>query len=295
MQYAFVESFGLIGASGYVILLAIVGVLVAGVVANFVVGGRYARLERELLTNPTGTGPFTQPVLGRIVSDARLAFEQGQSSDGHQALIENAFVSELRGPLLAERFVRAATGLLIVLGLVGTFYGLTSSIGRLVSLVTAETPEATEIGQMLTQGLSQALSGMAVAFTTSLFGIVAAIIMILLNVVSNVGDRRTAVMVRIEHYLDGLAARWQATDGPRHGAEPPLAGTVARFGDSVAHLEDAVARFDAALQSFAGSTREFGEFNRHLKDNIQRMSLSFADLSNALQDNLRGAGPRPRA
>ena len=45
------------------------------------------------------------------------------------------FQAELRPLLLAERFVRAATGLVIILGLLGTFYGLTLSIGKLVHLV----------------------------------------------------------------------------------------------------------------------------------------------------------------
>ena len=49
-----------------------------------------------------------------------------------QAIIEENFQAELGSLLLAERFVRAATGLVIILGLLGTFYGLTLSIGKLV-------------------------------------------------------------------------------------------------------------------------------------------------------------------
>jgi len=287
MQSAF-ESWKLIGAGGHLIIAAIVLSLLAGIVANLAAGRRYAKLERELLANPRGAGPFLEPVLDRIVREARQRFEQGATVSETQALVESAFLSELRGPLLAERFVRSATGLLIVLGLVGTFYGLTSSIGKLVHLVTAEATGVAEIGQALTQGLSQALSGMAVAFVTSLFGIVAAIVMMLLNIVSNVGDRRTAAMVRIEHYLEGLSTEWLQGGGPRATGSGPAA---AQLVHSVAELDGAVARFDAALRSFADSTREFREFNLHLKDNIQRMSLSFADLS----ESLRGAaGARER-
>jgi hypothetical protein len=65
--------------------------------------------------------------------------------------------------LLAERFVRAATGLVIILGLLGTFYGLTSSIGRLVQLVAGDTGGVSDITQGVTTELTQALSGMAVA------------------------------------------------------------------------------------------------------------------------------------
>ncbi len=291
MQSA-VESWKLIGVGGHLILAAIVLSLLAGIVANLVAGRRYANLERELLGNPDAASPFQEAVLERIVREARQRFDQGASASEMQALVESAFLSELRGPLLAERFVRSATGLLIVLGLVGTFYGLTSSIGKLVNLVTSDTAGVAEIGQALTQGLSQALSGMAVAFVTSLFGIVAAIVMMLLNIVSNLGDRRTAAMVRIENYLDGLSTHWARERGPRAGDGSGVA--AAQLVSSVAELDGAVSRFDAALRSFGDSTREFREFNLHLKDNIQRMSLSFADLSETLKDAARGIGARDR-
>jgi len=44
-----------------------------------------------------------------------------------------------------------------------------------------------------------------------------------------------------------------------------------------------VQSFEHALAHFATSTRDFQEFNLHLKDNIQRMSLSFGDLSDSLK------------
>jgi hypothetical protein len=45
-------------------------------------------------------------------------------------------------------------------------------------------------------------------------------------------------------------------------------------------------QFGAALQTFAGTTRDFKEFNLHLKDNVQRMSLSFADASEAVKHHV---------
>ena len=58
------------------------------------------------------------------------------------------------------------------------------------------------------------------------------------------------------------------------------------FGESVQRLEGAVARFEAALLTFAASTREFREFNLHLKDNVQRLSLSFGDFSETLRSEI---------
>ena len=89
--------------------------------------------------------------------------------------------------LLAERFIGAATGLVIILGLLGTFYGLTVSVGQLVHLVSADTGAAQgrDAGRD-DEGLTQSLTGMSVAFSNSLVGIVSAVVLTIVGVVSNV-------------------------------------------------------------------------------------------------------------
>ncbi len=188
---------------------------------------------------------------------------------------------------------------MIILGLLGTFYGLTSSIGKLVHLVAGDAGGVADIAQGVTTGLAQALSGMAVAFSNSLVGIVAAVILTVLNVFSNLTDRRVALMLRIETLLDRALA--ERSPVPRNRVAAPrtdgLDRTVAAFDDAVGRLESVVARFDSALHAFSTSTRDFTEFNAHLKDNVQRMSLSFGDLGDTLKTQLRalkrenGQGP----
>ena len=48
-------------------------------------------------------------------------------------------------------------------------------------------------------------------------------------------------------------------------------------------------QFQGALNTFAGTTRDFREFNLHLKDNVQRMSLAFGDLSETLKREVGSA------
>jgi hypothetical protein len=147
---------------------------------------------------------------------------------------------------------------------------------------------------------------MSVAFSTSLFGIGAAIVMTLIGVFSSVADRRTSAMVHIEHYLDNSLILGQPGQDLQQdpfdqvvsaAAGAPLATRkleqlVGNFGQSVERLEGVVARFDAALQSFSSTTRDFREFNLHLKDNVQRMSLGFADLSETLKTQVGGLKAR---
>jgi methyl-accepting chemotaxis protein len=225
-----------------------------------------------------------------------------------QAIIEHHMQQQLRGALLGERFVRSSTGLVIILGLVGTFYGLSLSVGKLVRLLSADSGTV-DITQALTVGLTDTLAGMSVAFTSSLAGIAAAILLTLLNVLLNIASARTALMLQIETYLDRVLAgdlaraATLAVDGAGAVAggatgistreARALAQTLEAFGQSVAQLDGTVTRFESALQSFATTTRDFREFNLHLKDNVQRMSLSFADLSEALKDQAtQRGGPR---
>jgi hypothetical protein len=288
MSEAFLNNFALLDPSAYGVIATIVLLLVLGVAITLVSRARYSALHKELRRGDD----FRSPVLTGIVRDTLESLERGATDLNSQAIIEHNFQKRMAGMLIGERFVKATTGLLIILGLVGTFYGLTLSIGKLVNLVSADAGGGADIAAGLTSGLTQALSGMSVAFTCSLFGIMAAILMTLLGVFMNVADMRIALMVEIETFLDSQVLRVQGN--AEHGGPPVAAGNVAAalqqmergLSHSVSQLNAAVGQFEAALSAFSTTTRDFREFNLHLKDNVQRLSLSFADLSNTLSAHM---------
>jgi hypothetical protein len=251
MPNAILDGLSLIDSVGQTILATTLTALLVGVGAHVLLRAWYGALQRDLDRNGEPRPHFTHRVLNRILREAEADARRSRERNT-QAIIEEAFQSDLRGLLLAERFVRAATGLVLVLGLLGTFYGLTLSIGKLVHLVSADSDGASDIAQALTHGLTQALSGMAAAFSNSLVGVASAVVLTLLGVANNVTDRRTALMTRIETYLDRLLATPAAAAGDTGAA---LLG----FGDSVRRLEGAVARFESALQAFAASTNDLRE------------------------------------
>jgi hypothetical protein len=275
MTSTMLAGLSLIDTTGLAILATTVTTLLLGIVANLWLRARYGALEKDLRRSRDPGTAFSHPVLNHIVRDATEAAQRSREMNT-QSIIDERFQSDLRPMLFAERFVRSATGLVIILGLLGTFYGLTLSIGKIVHLVSAETGGVGDAGLGVSQGLTNALSGMAVAFSNSLVGILSAVILTVLSVLSNVSDRRTAVMIQIETYLDRLGAQ-------RASASAASESTLAGFGTSVARLDGAVARFESALQAFSTTTRDFHEFNAHLKDNVQRLSLTFADLSDSLK------------
>ena len=277
MSTALFDGLARVDTTGRLILATTGATLVLAIGANLFARARYLALERDLAEN-AAHGRFDHPVLGALARDATEAARRARDPN-LQAIVEHRFESDLRALLFAERFVRAATGLVIILGLLGTFYGLASSIGRLVDLVAGDTSMTGDVAKTMTTGLSSALTGMTVAFSNSLLGIASAVVLTIVGIFSNVSDRRTALMIRVEAWLDRLTSSVgaRAAHDDANGVE---------IAESAERLESAVARFESALQAFASSTRDFTEFNAHLKDNVQRMSLSFGDFSDRLRDQI---------
>jgi len=287
MNTTILAGLSLIDTTGLAILACTLGTLVLGVVANLWLRSRYRSLEHDLHGPGAADQSFTHAILRNIVRDVGEAAQRSGDLNT-QAIIEERFQSDLRFMLLAERFVRSATGLVIILGLLGTFYGLTLSIGRIVQLVSSDSAAVADIAQGVSQGLSRALSGMAVAFSNSLVGVLSAVALTIVGILSSVSDRRTELMIQIETYLD--RARTPGRSAAPVGA-PSMPGN---FGEAVARLDGVVLRFESALQAFSTTTRDFREFNAHLKDNVQRLSLAFGDLSDTLKAHTNALRPGPK-
>ena len=127
MPNSILDGLSLVDPIGKAILAVNLASLLAGGAAHVFLRARYAALERDLDNNGGPRPHFVHPVLNRVLSDAEASVRP-PGERNTQAIIEEAFQAELQTPLLAERFLRAATGLVLILGLLGTFYGLTLSI-----------------------------------------------------------------------------------------------------------------------------------------------------------------------
>ena len=266
------QSLSLVDASGYIIISLILLILCIALVLNGVVRARYAALSRDLRSHQRDNTPFRHQLLLSINTDVADLHRPGDPDADVQILIDYHLTRNSQWMLTTERFFKAAAGIMIVLGLVGTFYGLTLSIGKLSALITEDASGIAEITASLTQGLAGALSGMSVAFSTSLVGILSAITVMLVGVFRGPGESRNGFILELEVFL-----RRHVDTAQTRAAETDI------LKETASTLQYAVASFGDALQLFSGNIRDFKEFNTHLKDNIQRMSLQFADLSENLK------------
>ena len=94
----------------------------------------------------------------------------------------------------AREITRYIVNLLIFLGLLGTFYGLATTVPSLVETIRSLAPEDGESGfevfNRLMNGLEGQLSGMGVAFSSSLLGLAGSLLVGLLELFAGHGQNR---------------------------------------------------------------------------------------------------------
>ncbi len=99
---------------------------------------------------------------------------------------------------------RYMTGLLIFLGLLGTFWGLLLTIGAVADVIGAMTLGAGDVNALFDQlrgGLAQPLRGMGVAFSSSLLGLAGALVLGFLDLTAGQAQNRFAT--ELEDWLAG--------------------------------------------------------------------------------------------
>ncbi len=300
---------------GIVIVLAIVAILFIAIAVNIGLITTYRKLEEDLQDEDhRDKRIFDDFMLNDIVSDYTEASSKHYGEINTQAIIEKRMSTHMRASALGERFVKTSVSLMIILGLVGTFFGLTISISKLVTLLGQDVEQALAINASITDSLINALSGMSVAFVTSLFGISASIIMTLFNLFFNAPDKRISLMAQIEEYLDNRLFKEVREDYAKYATIKTADGAVAQAGQGIdaqslkvltnalinrlygvtgelantaESINQSVNSFEKSLTVFSESARDFREFNHHLKDNIQRMSLSFSDFTQEINHNAK--------
>ncbi len=297
---------------GQLIIGIIVLILLFTVVALLRIKARYLGLIYDMTEHENRKNAvFKSEINNAIVDDFKSAQSLKIQEINTPAVIDKNISQFLNKTLMAERFVQRSSGLMIILGLVGTFFGLTLSISELVSLLSNTNETIVGDVNMITGGLLSSINGMSVAFVTSLFGITASIIVNLMTILVGVHETRENYISVAEEYLDNnLGLKVQDLAHTDENGKTPLENAFEALGEQLAKSLDDVAQqmsyrltvassnmkdtadtierslgqFDNSIKTFSDNTRDFSEFNHHLKTNIQRMSVAFEDLTEGLKD-----------
>jgi len=104
-----------------------------------------------------------------------------------------------------REILRYLTGLLVFLGLLGTFWGLLTTVGAVGGVIQSLNVGSTDAGTVfeeLKRGLEAPLAGMGIAFSTSLFGLASSLVLGFLDL--QAGQAQNRFYTELEDWLSSL-------------------------------------------------------------------------------------------
>ena len=282
--------------AGFVVIIVIAALFILAVALLLAVCGRYRRLSGS--SRAADESGFHSALL-KAYSAAYAKYGQDVNTP---AIISETVSSRLSGLLLCERFLNNAVSLSVTLGLFGTFLGLSLSVASLTKLIgLSNTDQWLNVLDSVGGGLMSALSGMGVAFYTSLVGAGCSIILTILRTILNPQAEREKLETRLELWLDTEVAPGLAADSATDDAGlvkrmiNALGGASEEFQAAVRGATDALTRtasqnraameqFDATVGKFNAGVHDFSEVDYNLRGSVERMDLAVRDLAAALRE-----------
>ncbi|SDY50334.1 biopolymer transporter ExbB [Citreimonas salinaria] len=167
----------------------------------------------------------------------------------------------------AREITRYIVSLLIFLGLLGTFYGLATTVPALVDTIRNLAPqqgeEGVEVFSRLMSGLEDQLGGMGVAFASSLLGLACSLIVGLLELFAGHGQNR--FYRELEEWLSSITRLGFSSDseGPDLGAAGVVLDRMAEQMERLQYLftqsEQGRSEVDTRLGQLADSVERLTE------------------------------------
>ena len=179
---------------GWLVIGVIIITFVVGIILNVMIKRYYDDLNSAVLEGISREGDiyFEIPALNKILSRFKKSTECGTDNVNTQVIIEKN---------LDDKFVRfedkakLLPSILIALGLLGTFLGLTLAIFE-----TKEALTGIESINVFTKNLQAPIASMATAFWTSIFGVITSMILNFFN--QSVKHSKSRFYNEMEDFLD---------------------------------------------------------------------------------------------
>ncbi|MEM9755901.1 MAG: biopolymer transporter ExbB [Pseudomonadota bacterium] len=185
---------------------------------------------------------------------------------------------------------RYLANLLIFLGLLGTFFGLATTVPAVVETIQSLEPTEGESGiavfQRLMVGLQEQLDGMGTAFSSSLLGLAGSLIIGLLELFAGHGQNR--FYREMEEWLSSITRVGMASgDGEVGGVDRGAMATVLdHMVEQMDGLESLFARSEARRAETEARMLDLGEKVEALTEKLGPGPVEAAERMAAAQDNL---------
>jgi hypothetical protein len=247
---------------------------------NVLLAGAPGRAKPPILLAPLsgflGTKPFSGPV----------------SPSGLRGVLDSigARLDEARD------ISRYLTGLLVFLGLLGTFWGLIETVGSIGAVIKSMQggPDTAGLFDELKSGLSAPIAGMSIAFTSSLFGLAGSLVLGFLDL--EAGQAQNRFFGELEDSLIAAAHKTAAHGlAGLDGLPPDLRAALEKIAATadhsharatmvaVADLADGVEKLVQNMRAEQQMIREWvesqAEQGRELRDVLRRLADKTEDRS----------------
>jgi hypothetical protein len=188
-----------------------------------------------------------------------------------------------------REITRYIVSMLIFLGLLGTFYGLATTVPAIVetigSLAPQEGEEGVQVFNRLMSGLQEQLDGMGVAFASSLLGLAGSLIVGLLELFAGHGQNR--FYRELEEWLSSITRVGFSVGEDSSEEQNLMAGVVDHMSEQMDTLQQMFMHADA-------SRAEVNETLAGLSHSIDRMTqrLQGSDPANAALERVAAGQER---
>lgn len=206
---------------------------------------------------------------------APLAKMLGERTGGRFAISPIALRSVLDGigARLAEsrEITRYLIGLLIFLGLLGTFWGLLRTIGAVGGVISGLSIESGDLARVfadLQTGLEAPLGGMATAFSSSLFGLGGSLVLGFLELQSSQAQNR--FYNELEDWLSGAVRLGEAGVGEGTPGEAALMPSIPAYMQAL--MQQTAENLDALERTVALGEESRRQTNQTLTQLVERLS-----------------------
>ena len=200
---------------------------------------------------------------------------------------------------------RYLTGLLVFLGLLGTFYGLLSTVGSVGDTINALNTSTTDTATLfsnLQHGLTEPLKGMSTAFSASLLGLSGSLVLGFLDLQASQAQNAfytdledwMTTMTELDHPMTQMQATGLGLPGEEMSAMLDRLGSTLGNTDSSQNAIRAMAELAKGIDGLVKHIRaeqadlrihieEQGDTNKKLRELIEAM----------LREDQNGTGNRP--
>jgi len=192
---------------------------------------------------------------------------------------------------------RYMTGLLIFLGLLGTFWGLlltVRSVGDVITGMSVGSGDINALFEQLKTGLSQPLKGMGTAFSSSMLGLAGALVLGFLDLTA--GQAQNRFFNELEEWLASLTRLSSGVlGGEAEGGSVPVyvQALLEQTAENMETLQRTMARGDddrrEANQALLSLTERLGTLSDTMRAN-QQVMLRIAENQQALTPALQRLG-----